>query len=385
MRGLPRHRAAHNARMSETPAGELRVQVDRLRTLIEEVPRDEVHAAESLKKIAESYAKSWSRSNIGYHSRVYYEGFRSPPPGQHFNAEWGLDGHLTPGQWVEVDAELVAERIRREAGDPDVERIEEAADAVRRHLGSILDEADSALSAYLSSIGDSYLLNLKIRLGRARPTAYDDALRRQLPDGKPKSSDGVAVRQGFMAAPHQEVAASATVLLDAVECCDEVDRLLNLAIKYLERLAGRPSVGTRRTGTHVFIGHGRSALWREFKDFVEGRLNLPWDEFNRVPVAGTTNVERLVKMLDEAAVAFLILTAEDERADGATVARQNVVHEVGLFQGRLGFSRAIVMLEEGCAEFSNISGLGHIRFPAGKISAAFEEVRRVLEREGVLD
>ena len=55
-------------------------------------------------------------------------------------------------------------------------------------------------------------------------------------------------------------------------------------------------------------------------------------------------------MLDGAAIAFLVLTAEDERADGKLQARMNVVHEVGLFQGRLGFSRAIVMLEEGSEE-----------------------------------
>jgi predicted nucleotide-binding protein len=39
----------------------------------------------------------------------------------------------------------------------------------------------------------------------------------------------------------------------------------------------------------------------------------------------------------------------------------NVVHEAGLFQGRLGFTRAIIMLEEGCEEFSNIEGLGQLR------------------------
>jgi predicted nucleotide-binding protein len=90
-------------------------------------------------------------------------------------------------------------------------------------------------------------------------------------------------------------------------------------------------------------------------------------------------------MLDTAAIALLVLTAEDERIDGAVVARQNVVHEAGLFQGRLGFERAIVLLEEGCEEFSNIAGLGQIRFPTGGIAAAFEEVRRVLEREGLID
>ena len=46
--------------------------------------------------------------------------------------------------------------------------------------------------------------------------------------------------------------------------------------------------------------------------------------------------------------------------------------------------RAIVLLEEGCEEVSNIEGLGQIRFPAGDIAATFEEVRRVLEREGVI-
>lgn len=132
------------------------------------------------------------------------------------------------------------------------------------------------------------------------------------------------------------------------------------------------------------MGHGRSPLWRELKDFVQDRLRLPWDEFNRVPVAGVTNIARLAQMLTDASIAFLVLTAEVEDIDGGVHARQNVIHEAGLFQGRLGFSRAIVLLEEGCQEFSNIAGLGQIRFPRGNIAAAFEEVRRVLEREGLL-
>ncbi|MGN6814523.1 MAG: TIR domain-containing protein, partial [Solirubrobacterales bacterium] len=68
---------------------------------------------------------------------------------------------------------------------------------------------------------------------------------------------------------------------------------------------------------------------------------------------------------------FLVLTAEDEQADGTKRSRQNVVHEAGLFQGRYGFERAIIMLEEGCEPFSNIDGLGHISFPRGNIKAAF--------------
>ena len=78
------------------------------------------------------------------------------------------------------------------------------------------------------------------------------------------------------------------------------------------------------------------------------------------------------------------MTGEDEQADGSLHARENVIHEAGLFQGRLGFNRAIILLEDGCQKFSNIHGLGHIRFPKGDIKASFEEIRRVLKRESII-
>jgi hypothetical protein len=134
----------------------------------------------------------------------------------------------------------------------------------------------------------------------------------------------------------------------------------------------------------IFIGHGGSPVWRELKDFLIDRLHLPVEEFNSVPTAGMPTVERLTEMLDAAAFAFLIMTAEDEQPDGKLRARENVVHEGGLFQGRLGFKRAIILLEQGCEEFSNIQGLGQLRFAKGNIKAIFEEIRRVLEREKVI-
>ena len=134
----------------------------------------------------------------------------------------------------------------------------------------------------------------------------------------------------------------------------------------------------------VFIGHGRSAVWRHLSDFLWERLRLRVVEFNREPTAGMPTSARLEEMLSDSEIAFLVLTAEDPRGDGRMHARDNVIHEAGLFQGRLGFHRAILLLEDGCEEFSNIVGLGQIRFPKGRIDAAFEEVRRVLEREGLL-
>lgn len=146
------------------------------------------------------------------------------------------------------------------------------------------------------------------------------------------------------------------------------------------RTTGKDTVGKGK----VFIGHGHSPVWRELKDFITERLQLTVDEFNRSSAAGMTTVDRLKQMLDSASIALLVMTAEDGQPDGTLRARENVVHEVGLFQGRLGFKKAIIVLEKDCEKFSNIDGLVYIEFPKGEIKGAFEEIRQVFEREGLL-
>ncbi len=138
------------------------------------------------------------------------------------------------------------------------------------------------------------------------------------------------------------------------------------------------------TGKKIFIGHGRSLIWLELKNHLQDSLKLKVDEFNSSATAGISTADRLKEMLHNAAFAFLVMTAEDEQPDGKFNARPNVIHEAGLFQGRLGFEKAIVLLEDGCEEFSNIHGIGQIRFPPGNISAKFHQIREVLEREKVL-
>jgi predicted nucleotide-binding protein len=97
--------------------------------------------------------------------------------------------------------------------------------------------------------------------------------------------------------------------------------------------------------------------------------------------AGHTIRDILETMLNKCSIAFLVMTAEDETVDGGFRARQNVVHEIGLFQGRLGFTRGIVLLEEGAEEFSNISGIEQIRFSRGRIQETFGEVVATIRRE----
>lgn len=141
----------------------------------------------------------------------------------------------------------------------------------------------------------------------------------------------------------------------------------------------RPEPYPRR----IFIGHGRSDAWRALKDFLE-RLGLEVEEFNRESQAGRSTKERLEEMLGRSGFAFIVMTGEDRTNYEEVRARQNVIHEAGLFQGRLGFTRAIILLEDGCEKFSNIDGLTYIGFKKSDIEGAFENVRRVLEREKVI-
>ena len=139
------------------------------------------------------------------------------------------------------------------------------------------------------------------------------------------------------------------------------------------------------SNSKIFIGHGHSHIWRELKDFIKETLGLEPEEFNRISVAGKSTSDRLKEMLESCCMAFLIMTGEDEQADGSLRARDNVIHEVGLFQGKLGFEKAIILMEDGCEKFSNIDGITYISFPKGNIRAAYEDIREVLKRESILE
>lgn len=134
----------------------------------------------------------------------------------------------------------------------------------------------------------------------------------------------------------------------------------------------------------VFIGHGQSPLWARLQLFLENDLGLETVNYESEPRVGHSIVPVLERMLDQATFAVLILTAEDETASGGKRARQNVIHEAGLFQGKLGFRKAILLIQEGLEEFTNVAGLQYIAFGGNKIESTFWELQRVLKREGLI-
>lgn len=341
-----------------------------------------------IEKAAREVGRSFSGSWQGYHSRVYYAEFSSPPAGAHFSQEWGLMSTFgsrgSYGDWNEYTSDDVKAHVRKLAGNPDLEAAHKAADTASEAFDAAKAEIISIIQSELEERDDGFLAGLKEEIEKLESLTVGEVVDRISPKGQIMTRDTVVIGQGPQLPPHMSFIAEAKAIHHSFRICEAAAQIATKAASHLERRARKKRVA-ERVGTNVFIGHGGSRVWKDLKDFVQDRLKLPWDEFNRVPVAGISNIARLAEMLDAAAIAFIVMTAEDEMADGVLHARMNVVHEAGLFQGRLGFTRAVVLLEDGCEQFSNIEGLGQIRFPKEDIGAAFEEIRRVLEREGLIE
>jgi len=338
-----------------------------------------------VKGVVEKYRKAFSGSWLGYHSRVYYVGFISPSPGDSFSVEWGLMHARSNGTgWREFRSDEVIKLIEAEAGNPDLDGFLFEAKPVAERFDELHGFIVSRLSyAVAANPDDKFLADLLAKAKLIRVLDADEWIDAISPKDSVMSRDMTAMSAGRQVPPHVRVSAKVAAIEIVYEACKELAKVTNKAVTHLA-YEQKQAEQAARIGSRVFIGHGRATAWRDLKDFLQDRLHLPYDEFNRVPVAGVTNIVRLGQMLDGAAIAFLVMTAEDEQADGSLRARENVVHEAGLFQGRLGFDRAIVILEDGCQEFSNINGLGQIRFPKGNIKAVFEDIRAVLEREGLV-
>lgn len=349
--------------------------------------KNEINEVDNLIDITKEISKSFSGSWLGYHSRVYYRGFNTPPAGAVFSPEWGLMDAFTMGSvgdWVEYQHDYVIDYIHHESNNIELAVLIKESNKANAIFDVCKNDALSIIYSNRDMLGDDkFLTDLIEKIEKINVVFENQFINFCRPHGQLMSRDMNALTNGVQTPPHIAVLCKAMSIKSPYTSCEELKANLIKLANHIKNKEKR-TVIEARIGVNIFIGHGRSHMWRELKDFVQDKLRLPYDEFNRVPVAGVTNITRLAQMLDQACIAFLIMTAEDELMDGNKQARMNVIHEVGLFQGRLGFERAIVLLEDGCEEFTNINGLGQIRFPKGNISAVFQDIRDVLERENIL-
>ena len=272
--------------------------------------------------------------------------------------------------------------INEQAGGYNIESIRDKSKGAEECFQNIRSSILSIISVNFHLSKDEYLKELSNKIKEIKSFSANDLVELSEPK-RVISRDSRATYGGIKTPPHLMVQFDVLSIITPFESCKKLSDHISSFIDHIDNLKHAP-IRKHQKGEKIFIGHGQSNCWRELKDFISDRLNLPFEEFNRISSAGATTVERLLQMLDQSSFAFLVMTSEDEQGDGNFNPRMNVVHESGLFQGRLGFEHAIILLEEGCQDFSNIHGLGRIHFKKGEISTSFEEVRRVLEKEKII-
>ena len=97
-----------------------------------------------------------------------------------------------------------------------------------------------------------------------------------------------------------------------------------------------------------------------------------------------TVIEKLEKYGRMADYAVLILTGDDRTENGESRARQNVIQELGWFQGVLGRNRTAILQQSGVAVASNLSGIVYLEFHDDSVESAFDALRREFETAGLI-
>ena len=279
----------------------------------------------SLEKNAKTVGKAWCGSWYGYQAYVYYRNLDAPSPGTQFSHRWGFETDpfsesREESSWTEYSEDEIMSLLEEGIEASDIRN-------AMRFAGQCIYQFNNKKEDVLDIIrivqeNNSPLLdNLLDRIEKLKVPTVDEIVANDRPS-EMSTEDPIALQQGFRTPPHIQVRAKVHWILGVANAIHE-------------------------------------------------------------PPAGKKIIDHILQLIRSSQIAFLVLTGEDLLEDKTIHPRLNVVHEVGLCQALLGVDNTIIMLEEGCAEFTNISGLVHIRFPKNDLMAKSEEIRRVLETRNI--
>jgi predicted nucleotide-binding protein len=136
---------------------------------------------------------------------------------------------------------------------------------------------------------------------------------------------------------------------------------------------------------NVFMVHGHDETTKyQLSDFLR-QLGLNPVILHEQNNLGKTIIEKLEHYAGQANFAMVLMTPDDESADGKWRTRQNVIMELGWFMAKLGRSRTMI-LHKGQSDIeipSDIKGLIYLHFDKN-IEECKEKIRKSLETAGLI-
>ncbi len=145
------------------------------------------------------------------------------------------------------------------------------------------------------------------------------------------------------------------------------------------RASSELAVPMEKNPVKVFISHGRANDWNEVQNFIEKDLGISTLELAQEANRGRTILQKLDDEASRCSFAVIVMTGDDQDSEGKPKARENVMHEIGYFQGKFGLSAVCLLHEEGTNIPSNIHGLVYVPFPKGYVSATFGTLMREIQ------
>ncbi len=155
------------------------------------------------------------------------------------------------------------------------------------------------------------------------------------------------------------------------------------ALDYVLELSANVRIGNNIENNEkkqrVFISHGKSPEWHKIQNYLEKDLQVGTLELAQEPNVGRTVLQKLEDEAGKCSVAVIVMTGDDITEEGEVRARENVMHEIGYFQGRYGLKNVALLHEHGVNIPSNIQGLVYIQFPKDTAEASLGALTREIK------
>jgi len=130
----------------------------------------------------------------------------------------------------------------------------------------------------------------------------------------------------------------------------------------------------------IFIAHGNNKEWREVETYIKDELKFKVLAYETESHSVEFTHEAIENLLDKCNFAVIVMSDDDYTKEGKARARQNVIHEMGLFQGRYGHKRVIVMKKKSVELNSNLIGKNLIEYH-NNIDEGFHKLKKALGKK----
>lgn len=154
-------------------------------------------------------------------------------------------------------------------------------------------------------------------------------------------------------------------------------------LDYIIELSSNVRIGNNKEDkekkARIFISHGRSGEWNKVQHYLEKVLEISTLELAQEPNLGRTVLQKLDEESLKCSIAVIVMTGDDISEEGELRARENVMHEIGYFQGKYGLKQVVLLHEHGVNIPSNIHGLVYIGFPKDTAEGALGALTREMK------